>query len=82
MTAGTDRLILALALPEGGQQLLIIDLATGARVGAIDLHTSALIIADSLGAFAPPLELLGLLDFGPLSEEVVGRRNVALKAVR
>lgn len=38
MTAETDRLILALALPEGGQQILIIDLATGTRVGAIDLH--------------------------------------------
>ncbi len=40
LTAGTDRLILALALPEGGRQLLIIDLATGARLGAIDLHAA------------------------------------------
>jgi hypothetical protein len=40
MAAGTDRLVLALALPEGGRQLLIIDLATGARLGTIELHTS------------------------------------------
>src|SRR5262245_39554914 len=40
MTAGPDRLILALALPEGGRQLLIIDLATGARLGAIDLQSA------------------------------------------
>jgi hypothetical protein len=40
MTAGTDHLVLALALPEGGRQLLIIDLATGARLGTIELHTS------------------------------------------
>jgi Family of unknown function (DUF6476) len=38
MTAGTDRLIVALELPEGRRQLLIIDLATGARLGAIDLQ--------------------------------------------
>jgi uncharacterized protein DUF6476 len=40
MAAGTDRLALALALPEGGRQLLIIDLTTGARLGSIELHTS------------------------------------------
>jgi hypothetical protein len=40
MAAGTDRLVLALALPEGGRQLLIIDLTTGARLGTIELHTS------------------------------------------
>jgi hypothetical protein len=38
MTAGPDRLILALTLPEGGRQLLVIDLATGARFGTIELH--------------------------------------------
>jgi len=38
MTAGSDRLILALALPEGGRELLVIDLATGARLGTIELH--------------------------------------------
>jgi hypothetical protein len=40
MAAGTDRFVLALALPEGGRQLLIIDLTTGARLGTIELHTS------------------------------------------
>jgi Family of unknown function (DUF6476) len=38
MTAGSDRVILALVLPEGGRQLLVVDLATGARLGTIDLH--------------------------------------------
>ncbi|MBO0736230.1 MAG: hypothetical protein J2P48_06640 [Alphaproteobacteria bacterium] len=38
MTVGTDRLVLALALPEGGRQLLFIDLATGTRLGAIELQ--------------------------------------------
>ena len=38
MTAGPDRLILALTLPEGGRQLLVIDLATGTRLGTIELH--------------------------------------------
>lgn len=40
MTAATDRLILGLALPEGGRQLLIIDLATGARLGTIELRAA------------------------------------------
>jgi Family of unknown function (DUF6476) len=40
MTAATDRLVLGLALPEGGRQLVIIDLATGARLGAIELHAA------------------------------------------
>ena len=40
MTAGPDRLIVALALPEGERQLLVIDLATGIRLGAIELHPS------------------------------------------
>ena len=38
MTAGPDRLILALALPEGGRQLVVIDLAKGVRLGTIELH--------------------------------------------
>lgn len=38
ITAQSDRLIVALALPEGGRQLLVIDLASGARLGAIELH--------------------------------------------
>ncbi len=37
MTAEGNRLILRLSLPEGGQQILILDLATGARLGAIAL---------------------------------------------
>jgi hypothetical protein len=40
MTAGTDRLVLELALPDGGRQLVIIDLATGGRLGAIELHAA------------------------------------------
>jgi hypothetical protein len=40
MTAGPDRLILGLALPEGGRQLLVIDLATGTRLGTIELRTA------------------------------------------
>jgi len=38
MTAASDRLILALALPEGVRQLLVIDLAKGTRLGTIELH--------------------------------------------
>ena len=40
MTAGTDRLVLELVLPEGERQLLVVDLATGARLGAIELRTA------------------------------------------
>lgn len=38
IAAGTDRLILELVLPEGQRQLVVIDLATGARLGTIDLR--------------------------------------------
>lgn len=38
MTAGSDRLVLSLALPDGGRQLLILDLVTGARRGTIELR--------------------------------------------
>jgi hypothetical protein len=38
MTTGTDRLVLELVLPEGGHQLVIVDLATGARLGTIELR--------------------------------------------
>jgi hypothetical protein len=38
MTAGTDRLVLELVIPEGGHQLLVVDLATGARLGTIELR--------------------------------------------
>ena len=40
MTIGADRLVLALALPEGGRQLVIIDLVTGAPLGTIELHAA------------------------------------------
>ena len=38
MTAGTDRLILDLILPEDRRQLVVIDLGTGARLGTIELR--------------------------------------------
>jgi uncharacterized protein DUF6476 len=38
MAAGPDRIVLALTLPGGGRQLMIIDMATGARLGTIELH--------------------------------------------
>jgi hypothetical protein len=38
MTAGPDRLILALALPAGEKQLVVIDLMKGVRLGTIELH--------------------------------------------
>ncbi len=38
MTAGGDRLVLELFLPDGGHRLLVLDLATGANLGAIDLR--------------------------------------------
>ena len=40
MTAGTDRLIVGLALPQGDRQLVVIDLATGTRLGTIELHVA------------------------------------------
>ena len=40
MTAGADRLILALVMPSGERQLLVIDLAKGVRLGTIELHPS------------------------------------------
>jgi Family of unknown function (DUF6476) len=40
MTAGADRLVLDLVLPEGGRELVIIDLSTGARLGTIELHAA------------------------------------------
>ena len=38
MTASPNRLILELALPGGDRQLLVVDLATGARLGTIALR--------------------------------------------
>ena len=40
MTTGTDRLVLELVMPEGGHQLVVVDLATGTRLGTIDLRAS------------------------------------------
>lgn len=38
MTASADRLILDLALPDGAHRIIILDSATGARLGTIDLR--------------------------------------------
>jgi len=38
MTAAPNRLILELALPAGERQLVVIDLATGVRLGTIELR--------------------------------------------
>jgi hypothetical protein len=38
MTTAPDRLILDLVLPDGNRQIVIIDLATGARIGSIELR--------------------------------------------
>jgi hypothetical protein len=38
MTATADRLVLALALPDGSRQVLVIDLATGRNVATIRLQ--------------------------------------------
>jgi hypothetical protein len=40
MTAATDRLILDLALPDDGRQLVVIDLVTGTRLGTIELRAA------------------------------------------
>ena len=40
MTAGTDRLVLDLVLPEGRRQLVVIDLGTGTRLGTIELRAA------------------------------------------
>jgi hypothetical protein len=38
MTTASDRLILDLELPDGGRKLVVLDLATGARLGTIELR--------------------------------------------
>ncbi len=38
MTAASDRLILDLVLPDGDREIVLIDLATGARLGTIELR--------------------------------------------
>ena len=40
MAAAADRLVLAMQLPEGSRQLLVIDLITGARVGTVELRAA------------------------------------------
>jgi hypothetical protein len=40
MTTAPNRLILDLILPDGERQLVILDAATGARLGTIELHQS------------------------------------------
>lgn len=40
MTAAPNRLILELALPGGERQFVVIDLATGARLGTIELRSA------------------------------------------
>ncbi len=40
MTAGPDRVVLGLALPEGGRELVVIDLATGRHLGTIELRSA------------------------------------------
>jgi len=39
MTAGTDRLVLELVLPDSERQLVVVDLVTGARLGTIELRS-------------------------------------------
>ncbi|MGH7059568.1 MAG: DUF6476 family protein [Stellaceae bacterium] len=38
MTAAADRLVLDVVLPDGNRELLFVDLATGVRLGAIELR--------------------------------------------
>ena len=40
MTTAPDRLILDLVLPDGDRQILVLDLVTGARLGAIELRAA------------------------------------------
>ncbi|HEX6442384.1 MAG TPA: DUF6476 family protein [Stellaceae bacterium] len=40
MSAGPDRLILDLLLPDGNRELAVIDLGTGRRLGTIPLRTA------------------------------------------
>ena len=40
MTADTDRLVVDLALPDGGRRIIVVDLATGTRLGTIELHAT------------------------------------------
>ena len=40
MSMASDRLVFAILLPDGNRQLVIIDLATGRRLGIIPLRTT------------------------------------------
>lgn len=40
MKIAANRLILALTLPQGGQEIIVLDLATGARLGTIELRAA------------------------------------------
>ena len=40
MSAGPDRLVLDLVLADGGRQLVVLDLATGRRLGTIPLRAA------------------------------------------
>ena len=40
MSAGPDRLVLDLLLPDGNRELAVIDLGTGRRLGTIPLRTA------------------------------------------
>jgi hypothetical protein len=39
MTAAGDRLVLRIALPDASQRLLVVDLAHGRQIGALELVT-------------------------------------------
>jgi hypothetical protein len=39
IAVGADRLVLGIVLPDGGRELIIIELASGRRLGTIPLHT-------------------------------------------
>jgi hypothetical protein len=39
ISTGTDRLVINVALADGSQELIVIDLATGRRLGTVPLHT-------------------------------------------
>jgi hypothetical protein len=40
MKIAADRLVLALTLPQGGQEIIVINLVTGARIGTIELRAA------------------------------------------
>jgi hypothetical protein len=40
ISAGASRLVVAVTLPDGSQQIIVVDLATGRRLGTIPLHAA------------------------------------------